>query len=61
MDELKLKRLKEIRNAAMALNNYPEIIGEEPTLNYPETKLERAYCNFLWAVDEAIRAEGKKA
>lgn len=47
-----------LRKEVLALNRYPQIIGNDEDIEYPQTKLERAYCEFLWQLDEAIRAAG---
>lgn len=56
-DELTMENLMK---EALALNKYPQIIGGEDAVDYPETPLEKSYCAFLWQLGEALRAEAKK-
>ncbi len=59
-NELKIRRLSDIRKKLLELNSYPEIIGTNETSDYPETKIEKAYCTLLWEIDEETRREIRK-
>lgn len=52
--------LEMLRRDVLALQAYPQIIGGDDTVAYPETEIEKAFCALLWEIDQALRKEIKE-